>query len=292
MSTLNINKNQQNHLCPDWATFVPEDVYHRKALAGQAISSTMLREFRKSPAQYFARITGRIFEKNCTAFRVGRAVHKLLLEGDHAYRAAFSVGGPNNDRTGRPFGADTKAFREWVAGAGLDPARVVTPSEALAVERMRRAVHRHKDAASLLARGWPERTAEAELCGLPCQARMDWLTPDGTLVDVKTTRCMDEFENDARRHGYLHQFAFYADVAVAAGAGRLSVAAVVVEKFEPHRVGVWTFPESVLAPYAAQNAETLARLKRCRETGIWPSGFEEKRAFPAPALQIPAAWLN
>lgn len=290
MSMSNINKSHENPPCPEWTRSVPENVYHQKALAGQAISSTMLRDFRKSPALYFARITGRIFEKKSAAFRIGRAVHKLLLEGDPACRAAFAVGGPVNRRTGRSFAADTKAFRDWIDENALDPDRTLTLCEAQDVLRMRLAVHRHPAAAALFAGGWPERVAEAELRGLPCQARFDWITPGGVLVDLKTTRCMDDFEKDARRYGYLHQFAFYLDVAEAAGAGRLSAAAVVVEKTEPHRVGVWSFPESVLAPCAARNAEALDRLRRCRETGIWPSGFEEKRVFPPAGM--PAAWLN
>lgn len=289
MSTLNINKNHQNPLPPDWTFFLNEVEYHRKAHTGQAISSSMLKEFRISPARYFARISGKIPEKECHAFRVGRAVHKLILEGDSAYQAAFAVGGPFNERTGRAFGPDTKAFRSWVSENGLDPRRVITWSEAEDISRMRESVRSHALASSLLGSGWPERSVAAELHGLPCQARLDWLTPGGTIVDVKTTQCMDDFENEARKHGYLHQFAFYRDVAAAAGAGRLEVAAVVVEKRAPHRVCVWSFPGSVLAPYAAQNGLALDRLLRCRRTGKWDD-FESGRVFPPAG--IPALWLN
>ncbi len=290
MSTLNINKNPQDSLPPPWTTFVEEQRYHQKAQTGQAISSSMLKVFRKSPALYFARITGKTSEKNCPAFRVGRAVHTLLLEGEPAYAASFSVGGPCNSRTGRSFGAETKAFRKWICENGLDPGRVITPSEARDIARMREAVLRHRGAAALLAHGWPERAAEAECGGLPCQARMDWLTPEGIVVDVKTTRRLDDFESEARRFGYLNQFAFYRAVAAAAGAGDLEVRAVVVEKQAPFRVCVWAFPPSVLAPCAAQNAEALRRLRRCRETGVWPGGFEEGRTFPPAGT--PALWLN
>lgn len=290
MSTLNLHENQQNLLPPHWTTFVPESVYHQKAQTGQAISSSMLKEFRNSPARYFARIAGKIPGKECSAFRIGRAVHKLILEGEPAYRAAFAVGGPFNQRTGRSYGSDTKAFRDWVDENGLDPGRVVTVSEAHDIACMREAVRRHKGAVELLRHGWPERSVEAECLGLPCQARFDWLTPDGAAADVKTTRCLDDFENEARRYGYLHQFAFYREVARAAGAGPLRMAAVVVEKKTPFRVCVWRFPESVLEPYAAENRHALVRLLRCRETGEWPSGFEAGRTFPPAG--IPALWLN
>ena len=290
MSTLNINNNQKIPLPPAWTSFVPEALYHQKALAGQAISSTLLKEFRKSPARYFARISGRIPGEERHAFRVGRAVHTLLLEGESAYRAAFLVGGPWNGRTGRSFGSGTKAFRSWVCENGLDPGRVITLSEARDIACMREAVYRHRAAMAFLGEGWPERVVEAECRGLPCQARLDWLTPDGVVVDIKTTRRMDDFEAEARRYGYLHQFAFYREVAAAAGGGCLRMVAVVVEKAVPYRVGVWRFPESVLAPYVAENAAALDRLFRCRESGEWPSGFEEDRIFPPAGL--PKVWLN
>ncbi len=290
MSTLKIHKEHQSPLPPSWTLSVSEELYHQKALAGQAISSTMLKEFRLSPARYFARVSGKISEKNCAAFRVGRAFHKLILEGDPAYRASFAVGGPFNSRTGRSFGPGAKAFRSWAAENGLDPGRVLTPSEALDIARMGEAVRRNRPATELLGNGWPERTVEAEHLSLPCQARLDWLTPDGTIVDVKTTRRLDDFEEEARRRGYLHQFAFYRDVAEAAGAGRLRVAAVAVEKSAPHRVCVWRFPDAVLDPFAAQNAAALARLRRCRETGVWRDDYENGRVFPPAG--IPALWLN
>lgn len=250
----------------------------------------MLKEFRNSPARYFARITGKIPGKECHAFRIGRAVHKLILEGECAYKASFAIGGPFNLRTGRSFGPDTKAFQNWVCENRLDPRRVITFSEAYDIACMRESVRRHKGAVELLGNGWPERSVEVEYSGLPCQARLDWLTPDNAIVDVKTTRCMDDFEAEARRYGYLHQFAFYREIAAAAGAENVRMAAVVVEKKAPFRVCVWQFPESVLAPYIAANRETLARLLHCRETGSWPSGFEQGRTFPPAG--IPALWLN
>lgn len=126
-------------------------------------------------------------------------------------------------------------------------------------------------------------SARAELQGLPCQIRLDWLRPDGVAVDVKTTADIARFETDARRMGYLHQFAFYRDVARSAGAGEMDMVAVVLEKKPPFRVGVWSFSAETLEPYSLQNRTTLASLLRCREENKWPTGYEGQRAFPPSA---------
>ena len=290
MSTLNINKIQQKQLPPQWTSFVPEESYHAQAQSGRAVSSTMLKEFRRCPAHYHAIVTGRATRRDKSVYRIGRAVHKLLLEGESAYRGSFFVGGPINERTGRSFSAESKTFLDWIEENGLEPGKVITGSEAVDIVRMRDAVRRHGEAAALLGKGWPERCAAAEYGGVWCQARLDWLTPGGDVVDVKTTHDITRFEEEARRYGYLYQFAFYREVLLAAGAGDVSMAAVVIEKREPFRVGVWRFPVSVLTPYAMRNRAALRVLARCRESGIWPTGYEEARVFP-PA-DTPKAWLN
>lgn len=290
MSTLNINKNHQNQLPPQWTTFVPEGIYHAKAQAGRVVSSTMLKEFRRCPAHYHAIVTGRTTRRDKSVYRIGRAVHKLLLEGETAFRGSFFIGGPINERTGRSFSAASKTFLAWIEENSLDAGRVITGSEAGDIARMRDAVRRHGEAAALLGQGWPERCATAEYGGAQCQVRLDWLTPGGDVVDVKTTCDISHFEEEARRYDYLYQFAFYREVVLAAGAGDVSLAAVVIEKREPFRVGVWRFPASVLAPYAMRNHAALRVLARCRENGVWPTGYEEARTFP-PA-DTPKAWLN
>lgn len=290
MSTLNCDKKTPAVSSPEWTLSIPENDYHRASLGGDFMSSGMLKEFRLCPAHYRALVDGRAEKRESDAFRMGRAVHKLILEGEDAYRRAFVVGGPINERTGRAYGPGSKAFDDWLRDNGLDRRHVLTPGEAGDIGRMLAAARAHAGIAGLLAEGWPEVSARAEVAGVPCQLRLDWLRPDGTAVDVKTVEDIARFESDARRFGYLHQFAFYRDVACAAGGGDLAMAAVVLEKRAPHRVGVWRFSEDILEPYAVQNRQALAAYRRCLERNHWPTGYESPRDFPLAG--IPPLWLN
>ncbi len=250
----------------------------------------MLREFRRCPANYHDIILRKKTPPSANGYRIGRAFHKLLLEGNVAFRAAFMIAGPVNPRTGKSYSVESKAFSTWLEDTRFDPQRVITPAEEAILGRMYLSVRRHREAAALLAEGWPELSAQAEFAALPCQIRLDWLRPNQQVIDLKTTSDLARFEADARRLGYLHQFAFYREVARAAGAGDLEFIAVVVEKKAPYRTGVWKFTPAALAPYAAENLAALQLLRRCADTNNWPTGYEAVRAFPPAGF--PRAWLN
>ncbi|MCD8351344.1 MAG: PD-(D/E)XK nuclease-like domain-containing protein [Planctomycetaceae bacterium] len=249
----------------------------------------MLKEFRACPAHYHAIVTGCVQTTTGRAYRFGQAAHKLVLEGESALRKSFAIGGPINGRTGRSYAHESRAFRDWASDCGINAETILTPMEWDTLQRMNDAINRHREAAGLLSDGWAELCACASLTDIPCQARFDWLRHDGTVVDLKTTADITRFESDARRFGYLHQFAFYRQVAEAAGTA-VEMVAVVVEKRPPHRVGVWRFPKAALAPYVALNQTALRSLKRCRDTRTWPTGYESARAFPPAG--VPPVWLN
>lgn len=290
MSTLNYTKNTLEPPAPGWTEAIPEEKYHADALRGDFLTSGMLKEFRLCPARYRDLTTGREARDTKDAFRIGRAVHKLVLEGEASFRGSFMIGGPINEKTGRSFSSGSKAFELWLDEWGLDRERILTMTEAADVRRMLAAARTHREVADLLAEGWAERSAKAALAGEPCQIRLDWLRPDGAAVDLKTTADIDRFETDAKRLGYLNQFAFYRDVARAAGAEGLRMAAVVLEKKPPFRAEVWKFSDEILEPYSAQNALSIAFLRRCREKNRWPTGYEGSRDFPPAG--IPPLWLN
>lgn len=290
MSTLNYDKKTQIETPPRWALDVPEAEYHAASASGSHLSSGMLKEFRLCPAHYRDIVMGTAEKRDSDAFRFGRAVHKLVLEGENAFRAAFAVGGPVNGKTGRTFAAGARAFAEWLRENGLERHAVLTPEEAAAMRRMRDAALRHGEIARLFAAGWPERTVRADWLGVACQARLDWLRSDGVIVDLKTVEDLSRFEGDARRFGYLHQFAFYRDVVRAAGGGETEMIVVALEKKPPWRAGVWRFSAETLEPCARQNRDALALLIRCREENRWPTGYEATRQFPP--FGVPPLWLN
>lgn len=126
----------------------PAEVYHAKAK--DYLSSHQLADFRKCPLLYRRKRLGHITEEERPAYLVGRAAHTLILEGLDRFEEDFAVGGPVNPKTGRPFGAGTKAWAEW-AGASRKP--VLTDAQFEVVARMNESVRTHPVAMGLLDQG-------------------------------------------------------------------------------------------------------------------------------------------
>lgn len=255
----------------------PADVYHGKA--GEFLSSHQLADFRKCPALYQRKLDQPAQEEDSPAFLVGRAAHVRILEGQEQYHASFAMGGPINPKTGKPFGVDTLAFRAWADGHGK-PA--LTQEQADLIERMATGVATHPNATDLLISGKAEGVVRTNYCGVACQSRLDWVHPNRGILDLKTCDDLTWFEADARRYGYLHQLAFYrAVLALAAGLVPLDlpVHLIAIEKKEPFRAGMWRVGEDVLGVAQKENEEAIKRLKRCRESNVWPTGYEDIRTF-------------
>lgn len=252
----------------------PAEMYH--ARAGEYLSSHLLADFRKCPQLFHQRRLGIVEDADRPAYLVGRAVHTLTLEGRDRFDQDFAVGGPINPQTGAPFGPTTKAFAQWAASHGKD---VLTEAQYALVSSMAASVRRHDLASSLLADGVAEGVLRADYCGVACQIRLDWFEPHQGIVDLKTCDDLTWFEADARRFGYGHQVAFYRAVLAQVLGVSMPVHFIAVEKREPYRTGVWKVSDDTLTAAQRENEAAIERLKRCGETGVWPTGYEECRVF-------------
>lgn len=252
----------------------PADEYHAKAR--KYLSSHQLGEFRKCPQLYHRRKLGLIPDEDRPAFLFGRALHTLVLEGQEQFDADFSVGGPINPKTGQVYGANTKAFREWADAQDRD---ILTDAQFAVMTRVANSVRAHELASDLLSTGLPERVVRAEYCAVPCQIRMDWYDPFRCLIDLKTCDDLTWFESDAKRFGYLHQLAFYRAVLGEVVGVKMPVFLIGVEKREPFRCGVWQVARDLLDIAEQDNVSAIERLRCCEETCVWPTGYEEERAF-------------
>ena len=252
----------------------PADVYHAKA--GEYLSSHLLAEFRRNPLLFHKKELGLVQDQDRPAYVLGRAAHVLILEGREAYEQAYAFGGPINPKTGQPFGSRTKAFQDWAEAKGKP---VLDDDQAALIESLSASVQAHKHAAALLADGVAEGVIRAEYCGVPCQARLDWLNPESGIVDLKTCDNLDWLQMDARSYGYVYQLAFYRSLAAALTGERLPVYMIAVEKREPLRTGVWRMSEEVLGLAQKENEEAIARLIACREKDEWLTGYEDIRTY-------------
>jgi len=253
----------------------PADAYHAKA--GEYLTSHLLAAFRKCPLFYHQKLFGLVADGDRPAYLVGRAAHTLILEGRDRYEAEYAFGGPINPKTGKPYGKNTKAFAAWAKAQGKP---FLKDDHAIEAEQMAAAVKGHEAAMTLLSDGVAEGVVRAEYCGLPCQIRIDWLSPEYGIVDFKTCQNLTWFESDARKFGYAYQLAFYRAVLAQVIDGTLlPVHLIAVEKAPPQRVGVWVMGQDVLAIAQQENEEAIGRLIECRKTDVWPTGYEEPRIF-------------
>ena len=118
-----------------------------------------------------------------------------------------------------------------------------------------------------------------ELEGVKCQIRMDYFDPEIGIIDLKTCRDIRFFEYDMRSFGYAFQMAFYRAVLRQATGTEYPVYMVAIDKTEFHVAGYWLIPGAELDIAERINAAAIRRLKECRETGIWPTGYERKQIF-------------
>lgn len=264
---------------PELLIHEPAEAYHAKA--SEYLSSHRLADFRRCPLLYQRKQAGQAKDDDRPAYLLGRAAHTMILEGRRTFLAEYAIGGPINEKTGQPYGTSTKAFAEWAAAQGKP---VLTEEQATLVEQMAAGVMGQELARQLLAKGVAEAVVRAEWHSVPCQIRMDFLSdlPGAALVDLKTADDLTWFEADARRYGYPHQLAFYRSVLAAAARldpRELPVHLIAVEKKEPFRCGVWRLGEDVLAVAQKENEEAVKRLRQCRESAYWPTGYEDPRTF-------------
>ncbi len=252
----------------------PAEEYHAKA--GEYLSSHQLLDFMACPWLYRKKQLGLIGDIDTSAMFIGRATHVRILEGRDAYESQFAVGGPINPRTRKPYGAKTKAFAEWAQCQGKP---VLSHENVELIEQMASGVAMNDWAVDLLLYGRSEGVIRTEYCNTPCQVRLDWLHPHEGLVDLKTTKDLTWFENDAKRRRYHNQLAFYQAV-LAEGIGELvPVYLVAVEKAEPFRCGVWRISDNTLAMARQENEAAIRRLRRAWEIDAFPTGYEEARVL-------------
>lgn len=257
--------------------FVWESAEEYHAQAAEYLSSHQLTDYIKSPVNYWYQRNVAEKKPESAAYFLGRAVHQLVLEGDEVFNAHYIVGGPINERTGKPFGTDTQKYRDWLAENGAEGKSGLSETDWNTIASCRDAARAHNVARGLLDSGFPEAVVRADYCDTPCQIRIDWFNPNGWIVDLKTCRNIDRFEYDAKDFLYFNQMSFYQEVFNAYFKFKPDVFMIAAEVTEPYRVGVYRISDSTLAEARYQNEAFIPKFNESKQTGIYPTRYEEMR---------------
>lgn len=228
-----------------------------------------LKAMRRSPLHY---LHARTHERPDTdTFRRGRLVHSLVLEPQR-FELDYAVW-DGKVRRGKAW----DAFRLDADARGLT---VITPAQLAKARAMAAAVARiwTPDAQRELSIVWTDETT-----GLRCKARIDSINPV-TITELKTCADVDAetFSRTMHRLGYHGQLAHYRNGARSI-TGRTAVAQIVaVEAEEPHDAAIFVVSEDAMCAGEDMVAECLARVRACRDRGVWPGRYVEPVSLELP----------
>lgn len=257
--------------------FIFESAEEYHARAKDYLSSHQLMSYEDSPALYAWQQEQP--KADTAAFRFGRACHTFILEGEQAFSEQYVLasgdGAPVNAKTGKPFGYDTKKFQDWEREQKKTG---ITEDDFNLCGEMAAAVRRHETAANILSAGFPEAVLRETYCGTPCQIRIDWVNPAReTVADLKTVSDITRFEYQFKAFRYANQMAFYAAVWAVRFGAMPSVSMIAAESNPPFRVGVWTLTPATLKEARLCNEMTIPKFIRSKQTGIYPTHYENER---------------
>jgi hypothetical protein len=225
----------------------------------------------KSPAHY--RVYKDAPDSDTAAYRMGRALHALALEGREVYASRFAVA-PECDRRTKAGKETWESFHAEAAGRA-----VLSATEAAPVEAMAAALAAHPLVPALLQGGRAEVSMiwEDPETGTPCKGRPDFARfSDGALLDLKTALDASPaaFARAAHGYGYGTQAAAYLAGAAALGFEVRDYVLIVVEKGPPFGVACYRLPDAALELGRRRWREAVEVYRDCLERGTWP-GYPE-----------------
>lgn len=241
------------------------NVAFKDYLAIPAVSNSYLGRLDKCPAK------AKVEQGETPSLILGRAVHKMVLEGVAAFTEDFATVANCDKRTkeGKAIWAEVVEQANGKQILSFDDHQKIT--------EIYRAVKSHPFASKLLSETVTEQTViwtDTET-GLPCKARPDAVPDEGKMIltDLKSTADADEFAftRSIVKYGYARQGAFYIDGYNAVRGTKIdSFIVIAVETEAPFRTEVYLLNDDFIR-YGREEYRRLLRIeKQCRETNFYP----------------------
>jgi hypothetical protein len=225
--------------------------------ARTGLSQTGIKHLLRSSAHYKAYLNQA--GKTTREMAQGSALHTMLLEGKDVFNARYTV-------LKDGFDGRTKKGKEEKDEINRNGKIAISAEEYAGVIGMVESVRQHSIAAALVEDGDAEVSIFAELEGVPCKARIDYVHMDGLIIDVKT--CDDArvpaFQNSYKKYGYHIQAAFYRKLynLVSTDNPIEAVLFLAVEREFPHGVMVYKTDDTSMLVALDEIDHALAIYKR------------------------------
>jgi len=251
--------------------------------AMDGVNQSSLKSILKSPAHYRAALT-QTFEPT-PSMALGSALHCLVLEPSE-FEKRYVVA---------PDDVGTRASKAYKDFEKESKGRVILKLEEMDhVRGMLRSVMSHPAAKRMFELDGRAEQACAWIdpaTSLLCKSKLDWLTADGVLVDLKTTKDAGEWSFSKSILDYMYHFqaAFYIDGVAKISkqhASALSYKIIAVESMAPYGVRVYSLSDEALDIGRAKVRLALDTLSTCRTADIWPCYATEVAAITLPRYAL------
>jgi len=250
---------------------IPFDVYRAHAGYSQSDCKTALESAARLYENKFR--GGRDKAKPSQAMIDGIIYHAAILETERFFQD-YVVCPPRN----------TKAGKERAAEIEREGKTAITAAHAYKAGEIIIRIGDNEIISELLSTGEPEISIfdKDEETGLEIKGRLDWLTGDGVIVDIKTVA-----EGKASPHNFAKQIANFkyhmqaAHYMQLAGAERFVF--VAVEREWPFSCGVYELDAPALAEGAALRRKALRLIADCEQSGVWPGYTPEIQTLSLPS---------
>ena len=206
-----------------------------------------------------------------------RAVQTRILNGREDYQNRYAFAGPIDPRTGEPYSTYSSEYRQWAAEQTKP---ILSVEHANLIEHVAFGYRAHDVAPSLLSEGIAHGIVRSRYCGVPCQARFDWLNPTRGIVAVVVCDRFTCLDSHLRYSGPVDELAFHRALLAQHVGRHVPVHIIAVEKEIPHRCSVWAVSERLLRSARKNNEKALASLSQCRRFNRWPTGYNQYQGFP------------
>lgn len=251
--------------------------YHANICVGPSISGSGLIKLEQTcPAKFWvgSYLNPARIEKKTAAMDFGVAMHKLLLEGDEAFRQSYAV--TPADHNGR-----TKEGKAWVAEREALGIGIIDFDDWQAMSAMVAEVRKHPLASKALSDGQAERSIiwQDEQTGIWLKARPDWLPARLHFVPNFKTAATVKPEDWARQAfalGY-HQGAALALEGLAVVLGWTDAIAYFIaqEKDPPYLVQPMALTEEAIGWARMLNRKAINTFAACFKANRWPGYGED-----------------
>lgn len=270
------------------------DYHKRAATLGSNLSSHALSTFRDSPScfEYHKTVA---FKKKTKDMIIGSVFHKLRTEPDD-FMTEYMVdsNAPVNEKTGKCYGRESIKFKDWSSQIKQTGREIITEDEFQDGLMMSKAVGARPDLMCMLSGGFAELTITAEIHGVTCQIRPDYIKLEQdvsgrisiVMPDLKKCADIQWFYYDAyKKWEYQYQLAFYRMILMKATgleANQIYQPLIACEQKPYYRCGEFFFDERKdMIPATNMNSKLIKEYKKCLETNTWPTGYEQRTLIRA-----------